>query len=204
MRKNLKTQKTIRLLWVYIFNTDKLIEYLEADDADLNSSNDFGKNVIPNLLSNGERLYAYRFEGYWRDVGTIKSLWNANMDLLGKDPLLCLSDRSFKIYSRNKARPPQFIGKEAKISNSLVSEGCKIEGEIVNSVISSGVVVERGAKIYGSVIMEDVLIKSGAKVYNSIIDSGTVVESGINIGYLDASNDKICVVEKDSVVLSNI
>ncbi|MBR4836152.1 MAG: glucose-1-phosphate adenylyltransferase, partial [Clostridia bacterium] len=103
---------------IYIFSTKTLIEYLVNDEADENSSNDFGKNIIPNLLGNGEKLYSYRFEGYWKDVGTISSLWEANMDLIGENPILTLADQDFRIYSKNTARPPQYIGQDAVVENS--------------------------------------------------------------------------------------
>ena len=187
---------------IYIFNTDVLLEYLEADEADISSSNDFGKNVIPNLLNNGERLFAYSFKGYWKDVGTIPSLWQANMDLLGDGAVLSLSNKSFKIYSKNKARPPQYIGTKSKISNSLISEGCIIEGEVINSVLSGGVVVEKGASVQNSVIMEDVIIKADARINYSIIDSSAVIEEGVKIG--NSSSREITVVARDTVVINNM
>ena len=180
---------------IYIFNTSILLEYLEADEADENSSNDFGKNIIPNLLRNGEGIYAYRFCGYWKDVGTISSLWQANMDLLGDKPILSMNDKSFRVFSRNMARPPQFIGVSAQISNSLISEGCIIEGAVVNSVLSGGVVIEKGACVYNSVIMDDVIIKSGSAVYYSIVDSNAVID-GVTVGNKSGDKSDITVVPK--------
>ena len=185
---------------IYIFNAKILIDYLEADEADENSSNDFGKNIIPNLLHNGEKLFAYKFEGYWKDVGTISSLWEANMDLIGDDPILNMSDRDFRIFSRNTARPPQYIGPKSTIENSLVSEGCKINGTVINSILSGGVVIEEGALVKDSVIMEDVTIKSGAKVYSAIIDSDTVVEFGATVGKENADKSEIVIVAKGTTV----
>ena len=185
---------------IYIFTTKTLIEYLEIDEADENSSNDFGKNVIPNLLRNGERLYSYKFSGYWKDVGTIGSLWESNMDLIGDEPVLNISDRNFRIYSRNFARPPQYIGPESKIKNSLISEGCRIFGEVENSVFSGGVIVEKGAIVKNSVIMDDVVIKSGARVYTSIVDSDTVINENAVVGIDGASKENIVVVAKGSVI----
>ena len=185
---------------IYIFNAKILIDYLEADEADENSSNDFGKNIIPNLLHNGEKLFAYKFEGYWKDVGTISSLWEANMDLIGDDPILNMSDRDFRIFSRNTARPPQYIGPKSTIENSLVSEGCKINGIVINSILSGGVVIEEGALVKDSVIMEDVTIKSGAKVYSAIIDSDTVVEFGATVGKENADKSEIVIVAKGTTV----
>ena len=185
---------------IYIFNAKILIEYLEADEADENSSNDFGKNIIPNLLNNGEKLYSYKFEGYWKDVGTISSLWEANMDLIGEDPILNMADRDFRIFSRNVARPPQFIGSKANIENSLVSEGCKINGTVINSILSGGVVIEEGAFVKDSVIMEDVTVKSGGKVFSAIVDSDTVVEKNATVGTENADKSDIAIVAKGTVV----
>ena len=185
---------------IYIFNAKILIEYLEADEADEKSSNDFGKNIIPNLLNNGEKLFAYKFEGYWKDVGTISSLWEANMDLIGDEPVINMADRDFRIFSRNSARPPQYIGPKSTIENSLVSEGCKINGTVINSVLSGGVVIEEGALVKDSVIMEDVVIKSGAKVYSAIVDSDTVVEFGATVGTENADKSDIAIVAKGTTV----
>ena len=185
---------------IYIFNTKTLIEYLETDEADENSSNDFGKNIIPNLLGNGEKLFAYRFNGYWKDVGTISSLWEANMDLIGEDPVLNLGDRKMRIYSKNTARAPQYIGPQSNITNSLISEGCRIYGNVENSIISCGVVIEKGAFVKDSVIIEDVVIKKGGKVYSAIIDSDAVVEAGASVGKEGAGKDDITVVASGSVV----
>ena len=185
---------------IYIFNAQILLEYLEADEADENSSNDFGKNIIPNLLNNGEKLYSYKFEGYWKDVGTISSLWEANMDLIGDEPILNMSDRDFRIFSRNFARPPQFVGAKADIQNSLISEGCKINGTVINSILSGGVVIEEGALVKDSVIMEDVTVKKGGKVYSAIVDSDTVVEKNAVVGTENADKSEIAIVAKGTTV----
>ncbi len=185
---------------IYIFNTKVLIDYLEADEADENSSNDFGKNIIPSLLNNGEKLVAYRFEGYWKDVGTISSLWEANMDLIGDEPVLNLRDRKFRIYSKNLARAPQFVGGNAKMINSMISEGCVINGTVINSILSGGVVIEEGAEVRDSVIMDDVIIRKDAKVYTSIIDSDTEVFEGAVVGVEGADKSEITVIAKDSKI----
>lgn len=185
---------------IYIFSTKILIEYLENDEEDENSSNDFGKNIIPNLLNNGEKLFSYRFEGYWKDVGTISSLWEANMDLIGDDPIIGLSDQDFRIYSKNTARPPQYIGNDAVVDNSLISEGCRIYGTVINSVVSGGVIVEKGAIIKDSVVMEDVVVKAGAKVFTSIIDSDTIVEEGAVVGIENAPKEEITLIASGSVI----
>ena len=185
---------------IYIFNTDTLIEYLETDEADENSSNDFGKNIIPNLLGNGEKLYSYKFEGYWKDVGTISSLWEANMDLIGDKPVLNLADQNKRIYSKNTARPPQYIGPKATIVNSLISEGSKIYGKVENSVLSGGVIVEAGAVVKDSVIMDDVVIKKNASVYSAIVDADSVIEAGKTVGTENAGKDNITVIASGSVI----
>ena len=183
---------------IYIFNTKTLIDYLVLDEADPNSSKDFGKNVIPNLLRSGERLFSYPFSGYWKDVGTISSLWEANMDLLADSPELNLSDKSFRIYSKNTARPPQFIGPNATIKNSMISEGCVIHGCVENSVISGGVEIARDAYVSNSVILADVKIESGARVCYSIVDSESVIGAGVTVGKEMSGKDDITVVAKGS------
>ena len=185
---------------IYIFTAKTLIEYLENDEEDENSSNDFGKNIIPNLLNNGEKLHSYRFDGYWKDVGTISSLWEANMDLIGENPVISLADQDFRIYSKNTARPPQYVGDHAVVDNSLISEGCRIYGTVINSVISGGVIVEEGAIIKDSVVMEDVVVKKDARVYTAIIDSNTVVESGATVGVENASKSDIALIASGSVI----
>ena len=189
---------------IYIFKTQTLIDYLRIDEADESSSNDFGKNVIPNLLHNGEKLFAYRFDGYWRDVGTIASLWESNMDLISENPPINLSDKSFRIYSRNSARPPQFIGANAVVENSMISEGCRIYGKVENSILSGGVIVEEDAEVYNSVIMEDVRICSGARIYTAIIDADTVVGKDCAVGKIGADKNDITVIAKGTSVISDI
>ena len=189
---------------IYVFSTNVLLEYLELDEKDPKSSKDFGKNVIPNLLKSGERLFAYPFSGYWRDVGTIGSLWEANMDLLEEKPELDLRTRFFRIYSRNSARPPQFIGKTASISSSMISEGCSVYGTVRHSVISGGSVIGRDAVVCDSVIMDDVVIEPGAEVYYAIVDSETVIRSGVRVGSPDAGKDRITVIAKGSDVTKNV
>ena len=185
---------------IYIFNTSTLIEYLETDEADESSSNDFGKNIIPNLLGNGERLYSYKFDGYWKDVGTISSLWEANMDLIGDEPVLNISDKNFRIYSKNTARAPQYLGPKSSVLNSMISEGCRIYGTVENSILSGGVVIEEGAVVRDSIIMEDVIVKRGAHVYTAIVDSDTVIEAEAVVGKEGAGKDDIAVVAKGSTV----
>lgn len=167
---------------VYVFSWDKLKKYLTEDEADPNSSNDFGKNIIPKMLGDGQRMFAFPFKGYWKDVGTIESLWEANLDIINPNVDLDLSDKSWRIYSRNPMAPPHYIGKNAIVENSSVSEGCEIDGLVDYSVVSPNVTIEKDAEVKYSVIMPGATIKSGAKVYYSIIAEDAVIESGAQVG----------------------
>ena len=179
---------------IYIFNRALLAEYLIRDEADPNSSKDFGKNVIPAMLNDGRRMFAYAFEGYWKDVGTIGSLWEANMDLLGSDPAFRLHDPKWRIYFRNNAEPPHLIGDFARVTNSLITEGCEIQGVVENCVLSAGVKVARGAYVKDSVIMSNVTIGEGATVNYSIIDSDTEIGAGSVIGRTKSTPENIALV----------
>ena len=167
---------------VYVFSWDKLKHYLIQDENTEGSSNDFGKNIIPTMLDAGERMFAFPFKGYWKDVGTIDSLWEANLDIINPNVDLDLSDTSWRIYSRNPLAPPHYIGKNAVVENSSISEGCEIEGNVDYSVISSNVTIEEGADVRYSVVMPGVTIKKGAKVYYSIIAENAVIEEDAKIG----------------------
>ncbi len=182
MEKPKEPKSTKASMGVYVFNKDKLFSYLEADEADENSSKDFGKNIIPAMLNAGEKLYAFEFSGYWKDVGTIDSLWEANMDLLGDRPELNLKDKEWRILSRNDAMPPHYVGQGAVINNSIITEGCEIYGTVINSVLSAGVVVERGAVVRDSVILGNVTLRADSTVDYSVIDSDTVVGKGATVG----------------------
>ena len=170
---------------IYIFNKDVLFKYLTEDNDDPASSNDFGKNIIPTMLAKGEPMYAYEFDGYWKDVGTIKSLWEANMDLLGEKPEFDIDDDKWRIRSRNAAQAPQFISGEAVVENSVITEGCVISGTVVNSVLAAGITVEAGAVVKDSVIMQGTTVKKNASVLYSIIDEEAVIGEGAVVG-----NDK--------------
>ena len=182
---------------IYIFNKQLLKDYLIADEANPASSKDFGKDIIPKMLADGCKMYAYPFEGYWRDVGTIRSLWEANMDLLGAKPAFDLRDRAWRIYSRNYSDPPQYIADYARVSNSLITEGCRIEGVVENSVLASGVHVARGAYIKDSVLMKNVDVAEGAVINYSIIDSDTSIGEGCVIGRTRSDGEEITVVGCD-------
>ncbi len=167
---------------IYVFNWRKLRDYLTDDERDPNSQNDFGKNVLPAMLAAGERMFAYRFEGYWKDVGTIDSLWEANMDLLNPKVPLDLSDSEWKIYSRNPGLPPHYIGDSAQVENSMISEGSNIYGKVDFSVLFSGVTVEEGAEIRDSIIMPGSRICRDAVVQYAIVAENAVIGEGAVVG----------------------
>lgn len=185
---------------IYIFTKKLLEEYLTKDDADPESAKDFGKNVIPAMLNDGRKMVAYPFEGYWKDVGTLTSLWEANMDLLGTTPEFDLHTKDWRIYSRNNNLPPHFISETATVKNSLITEGCDIRGTVINSVLSNGVTVEEGAVVRDSVLMTDVTVKAGARVEYSIIDSDTVICENASVGKERASARGLAVVGEGLVV----
>lgn len=166
---------------IYIFNWKKLREYLIADEADPNSSKDFGKNIIPKMLADGQKLWPYRFAGYWRDVGTIVSLWDANMDMLSPT-LINLYDPDWPIRSKSPIKPPHYAGPDSKIVHSIVTEGCEIEGRVENSVLSSSVRVGKGANIVYSILMPGAVVEDGAEVKYAIIGENTVVHAGAKVG----------------------
>lgn len=163
---------------IYIFKWEKLRKYLIEDAKDPNSSNDFGKNVLPAMLDAGEKMFAYTFEGYWKDVGTIDSLWEANMDLL--DPNLALDLNN--IYSRNPMMPPHYIADDVKIQNSLIADGCNVSGDLEFSILFAGVKVGKGATINSSIIMPNAVIEDGAKVEFAIVAENAVIGKNAVVG----------------------
>ena len=167
---------------IYVFNWQKLRQYLKADEKDKSSQNDFGKNVLPAMLNAGERMFAYRFEGYWKDVGTIDSLWEANMDLLNPRVPLDLSDDTWKIYCRNSGLPPHFVASTAHVQNSMLSEGGNIYGKVDFSVLFSGVTVEEGALVCDSIIMPGATVKKGAVVQYAIVAENAVIGENAVVG----------------------
>ena len=200
--KNPKSTKAS--MGIYIFTWAKLKKYLIMDEEDKNSHNDFGKNIIPTMLNDGERMFTYDFSGYWKDVGTISSLWEANMDVLNADSGLNLSDSRWKIYARNMAEPPHYIGSDAVISNAIISEGCEIDGEIVNSVIFQGAHVEKGAIIRDSIVMPGTIVRSGAEIRHAIIGWNAEIKENAKIGEYQEKAIKgewqIAVVAPDAVM----
>ena len=182
---------------VYIFTWSVLREALAKDEADKDSENDFGKNIIPMLLGEGKKLFAYRFSGYWKDVGTISSLWETNMDILDKPEDINLVDRSWKIFSRNPVKPSQFIGSSGKVKNSALTDGCRIYGDVIHSVLSESVVVEKGAVVKDCVLLPGVVVKEGAHLERCIVDFGTIIGKDVKAGpSVDGDspyvNHKIC------------
>lgn len=177
-----RPKSTKASMGIYIFSWEKLRDCLVRDEENKNSANDFGKNIIPMMLEDGQRLFAYRFDGYWKDVGTVSSLWEANMDLLKPDSGLEINDRRWKIYARNSAQPPQYIGSDAELSDSIVSEGCRIEGRATNSVVYCGAQVLAGAEVRDSVVMPGAIIGPNARVCHAIIGSDTSVGANSVIG----------------------
>jgi glucose-1-phosphate adenylyltransferase len=175
-------ESTLASMGIYIFSYPTLKKYLIENENDVGATKDFGKNIIPALLENHERLYAYRFEGYWKDVGTIDSLWEANMDLLSPTVSLDLYDPAWKIYSNNDSRAPQLIGKKATVQNSMVTTGCVIDGSVEFSIISGGVTIEEGAVVMDSILMPGATVKKGAVVEYSIVGENSVIEAGAVIG----------------------
>jgi glucose-1-phosphate adenylyltransferase len=184
---------------VYIFNWNDLRHFLIKDESDTHSSNDFGKNIIPTMLDAGKRMFAYPFKGYWKDVGTIESLWQANMDLLDNNNELNIHDRNWKIYSVSPTMPPQYVGVDGVVKNSLITDGCEILGEVVNSILFTGVHVGAGAKVIDSVIMPNTKIKSNASVVKTITGSDVIIEELTQVG----DNNNITVISEGSVIDMN-
>ena len=167
---------------LYIFSWQKMRAYLIADENDPASSNDFGKNIIPNMLNAGEKMVAYRFEGYWKDVGTLDSLWDANMDMLSPSSGLNLLDKTWPIYGRSPSCPPAYLGADSDVGNSAIAKGCAIEGEVKNSVLSVNVTVKAGAQVAYSVLMPGAVVEEGAVVQYAILGENAYVGKGAKVG----------------------
>ena len=186
-----KPKSTLASMGIYVFNWDVLSKYLELDNQDANSDKDFGKNVLPAMLAAKLKMYAYRFKGYWKDVGTLESLWEANMDML-RDSSLGVQD--WLVLSRSRSRPPHNIGQTGRVTNSLLASDCQIYGTVENSVLSRGVIVEESAIVRDSVVMSDAVIKRGAVVDYAILDERSVVEENATVGRPIKSGGDITVV----------
>ena len=173
---------------IYIFNWKLLRKLLLADMKNPDSNHDFGKDIIPTLLGDEKRLFAYRFKGYWKDVGTIDSLWEANMDLLSPDNELDLSDLTWKIYTEDVTALPQYIGTKARIQNAYITQGCVIEGEVTNSVVFTGARVRPGAKVIDSVLMPGAIVEDGAVVIRALVANGVNIGKGALVGSADSEH----------------
>ncbi|MDR1797696.1 MAG: glucose-1-phosphate adenylyltransferase [Clostridiales Family XIII bacterium] len=203
-----KPKNNLASMGVYVFTWQALKSYLKKDAEDKASSNDFGKNIIPAMLDAGERLFAYEYGGYWKDVGTIESLWEANMELLSSNPPFNLYDDPWRIFSRNLYDPPQYIDAGAKVTNSIVCEGCRVYGTVENSILSSGVVIGEDAYVKDSILMTDTAVGKGARVLKSILDEEVVVGEDAVVGAdgldltqaYDPGGSKITVVGKGVVI----
>ena len=190
---------------IYIFNWKVLREYLIRDEENPESEKDFGKNIIPMLLEE-RRVYAFPFEGYWKDVGTIESLWEANMDLIKTKESFNIDDKLWRIYYRHTGIMPQYLSENANVKRSMISDGTTVSGTVLDSVISSGVVIEDGAEVVGSIIMQNAVIEKGAKVYNSIIAEGAIIKENVEVGNKEITlgKEQITVIGKDEIVSENI
>ena len=197
-------KSTLASMGIYIFNAQKLFKYLEADEANPNSSKDFGKDVLPAMLNAGEKMFSYQFEGYWKDVGTISSLWEANMDLLGDNPEFDIADKAWKIHSRNPLAPPEHIGANGIVRNSMVALGCEIDGTVENSILGSNVIVEKGAVVKDAVVLANSVIKANATVSYSIIDENVTVGENAKIGVEKNSTAEIVVLGRGLTVANGV
>ena len=185
---------------IYVFSADKLYKYLEEDESDKSSSKDFGKDVLPKMLAAGEKMVSYTFDGYWKDVGTINSLFESNMDLLGDSPNFDLSDASWRIRSRSPIAPPHYIAESGRVVNSIVASGCEIEGTVENSILSNDVIIKKGAVVKNSVIFSESIIDENATVDYSIIDVKVKVSRNAKIGSGRYDELKIAVLGRDITV----
>ena len=181
-------ESNLASMGIYIFNWKLLRKLLLADMKNPDSNHDFGKDIIPTLLGDEKRLFAYRFKGYWKDVGTIDSLWEANMDLLSPDNELDLSDLTWKIYTEDVTALPQYIGTEARIQNAYITQGCVIEGEVTNSVVFTGAKVRPGAKVIDSVLMPGAIVEDGAVVIRALVANGVNIGNGALAGSADSEH----------------
>ena len=187
--KPAKPKSNLASMGIYVFSWQKLKKYLTEDEAKPNSSNDFGMDVIPAMLYAGELMKVYRFADYWKDVGTVDSLWEANLDLLNPKIDLNLSDNNWRIYSRTTGMPPQYVSEDAEVENSLITDGCEVEGKLDYSILFENVTVEKGASVEYSLVMPGAVIKKGAKVKYSIIAENAVIDENAEIGTEPAQTD---------------
>ena len=198
--KPVKPKSNKASMGIYVFSWPVLRQYLINDEADPTSKNDFGKNIIPKMLGDGCKMMAYGFEGYWKDVGTIYSLWEANMELLQNPPAFNLYENKWRIYARNPIMPPHYVADTAKVTDSMVTEGCEVSGEVTHSILFAGVTVEEGAKVIDSVIMPGTTIKAGAVVYRAIVAENAVVSENCVVGNPEDPDCEIALVGQSTVL----
>jgi len=198
--KPVKPKSNKASMGIYVFSWPVLKKYLINDEADPTSKNDFGKNIIPKMLNDGCKMMAYGFEGYWKDVGTIESLWEANMDLLKQPAAFNLYDNKWRIYARNPIMPPHFVAESAEVSDSMVTEGCEVYGTVRHSVLFAGVQVQKGATVIDSVIMPGTVVKAGAVVYRAIVGENTVISENCTVGNPDEPEGAIALVGQNTVL----
>ena len=193
-------KSTLASMGVYIFNYQTLKRFLIDDEADEKSDHDFGKNIIPKMLKEFKKLYTYSFDGYWRDIGTIESIWETNMDLLRTDSGLDMYEDKWKIYTASTYSPAQYIGENAELDNSMISEGCIVKGKVKNSIVFTGAVVEEGAVVEDSLIMLDSVIKSGAHVKKAIICNRAAIGENVSVGDGETIKDvgEDCIITADT------
>ena len=182
---------------IYMFNWVDLRKYLIKDSQDPDTDHDFGKNILPKMLEDGKKMYAWPFDGYWKDVGTVRSFWESNMDLLDEENTLNLYDRSWRIFTRSKNLPPQYITRGSQVKNSLINEGCIVEGELNNSILFSDVHIEKGAIINNSVVLSGSVVKENAIINNTVVLEDMTVEAGLVVGEKDDGN--IYVISEDGI-----
>lgn len=192
-------KSTLASMGVYVFNYQTLKRFLIDDEADEKSDHDFGKNIIPKMLKEFKKLYTYSFDGYWRDIGTIESIWETNMDLLRPDSGLDMYEDKWKIYTASTYSPAQHIGENAELDNSMISEGCIVKGKVKNSIVFTGAVVEEGAVVEDSLIMLDSVIKSGAHVKKAIICNRAAIGENVSVG----DGETIKVVGEDCIITAD-
>ena len=193
-----KPESTLASMGIYIFTWSVLKKALIEDSADKNSEHDFGKNIIPNLLKEEKRLFAYEFKGYWKDIGTIDSYYEANMDLLRDDPNMDIFERNMRIYSNSNVSPPHFVGSGGKVERSLICNGCVIDGKVKHSILSTNVVVEKGAEVIDPILLPNVHVKAGAKVVKAIVGESSVISAKAKLGK-DSKNAEIALIGDNEV-----
>ena len=197
--KPAQPKSNLASMGIYIFNWKLLRQMLVEDMVNENSKHDFGKDIIPRLLNDGRNLYAYNFKGYWKDVGTIDSLWEANMDLLDKDCELDMNDSSWKIYTEDVTTLPHYIGTDAEIKRAYITQGCVVDGEVKNSVLFTDVKVGKDAKILDSVLMRNVVVEEGAVINRALIADGVRIGKGAVVGSADSENIELVAQDVEGV-----